>query len=131
MEHITQYDTLWSLKKLHVIYNMYIECIQSFLIWLLDQNQFWSNINFELQKVVMYIPKAFYLNLGLPKDCHKEKIYCTLYLLKVTIFGLKCSLLMCPYPSWTFLSPPKCSVQCSTRISWTSLYSSIMHHESL
>jgi hypothetical protein len=35
------------------------------LNWLLDQGKFWFKMSFELQKVVMHIPKAFYLNLGL------------------------------------------------------------------
>jgi len=35
----------------------------------------------------MHILKVFYLILGLPKDCHQEKVHRTLsYLLYVTIF---------------------------------------------
>jgi hypothetical protein len=47
-------------------------------------------MNFDLQKVVMHIPKAFYLNLRFPKDYHQEKVHYTLsYLLYVIICLLK------------------------------------------
>jgi hypothetical protein len=38
----------------------------------------------------MHIPKAFYLNLRLPKDYHQEKVHSTLsHLLYVNIFCLQ------------------------------------------
>jgi hypothetical protein len=50
-----------AIKKLHVIYYVYIGCTQPFWFGC------WIKNNFELQKFIMHIPKAIYLTLRLAK----------------------------------------------------------------